>query len=81
MLGDSAISAEGDGGRTESGSGGSFWMVKMAGGNDGDGDGVKRGWDWRKGWAKESSGEDLLRVLRLALAKEISTAWIEGVRY
>lgn len=48
---------------------------------------TKRGWDWRKGWDKDEDGEDVkmekmkgedvLRVLRLGLAKEIARHWIE----
>lgn len=63
-----------EGGRTESGSG-SGWMVKAA---SGDSDEVKRGWDWRRGLGREAKGNDILRILRLGLAKEISRAWIEG---
>lgn len=36
----------------------------------------KRGWDWRKGLAKDAKGEDVLRILRLGLAKEIARHWI-----
>lgn len=63
-----------EGGGTESGSG-SGWLVKAA---SGDGDGVKRGWDWRHDLEREAKGDDVLRMLRLGLAKEISRAWVEG---
>lgn len=43
----------------------------------GDGDEV-RGWDWRRGVGREARGEDILRVLRWGLAREISRAWVEG---
>lgn len=36
----------------------------------------ERGWDWRKGLAKGAKGEDVLRILRLGLAKDISRHWI-----
>lgn len=39
---------------------------------------VKRGWDWRKGVQSSAKGEDILRVLRLALAKDMARAWVEG---
>lgn len=32
----------------------------------------KRGWDWRKGLGKDAKGEDVLRILRLGLAKELA---------
>ena len=36
----------------------------------------KRGWDWRKGLAENATGEDVLRILRLGLAKDIARHWI-----
>lgn len=39
---------------------------------------VKRGWDWRKGFKSEVTGEDVLKVLRLGLAKEVARGWAEG---
>jgi len=36
---------------------------------------TKRGWDWREGMKEHASGEDLLKILRLGLAREISRAW------
>ena len=36
----------------------------------------KRGWDWRKGVAENATGEDVLRILRLGLAKDIARHWI-----
>lgn len=41
------------------------------------GDGLRglpeeRGWDWRAGLAEGSRGEDILRVLRLGLARGLS---------
>lgn len=63
-------------GGTGSGSG---VMVKPP--NDGgkEGDGVKRGWDWRKDLVdRDVSGGALLRMLRLGLARQISRAWVEG---
>lgn len=32
----------------------------------------KRGWDWRKGLGKDAKGEDVLRIIRLGLAKELA---------
>lgn len=37
---------------------------------------VKRGWDWRRGISAGTSGEDLLRILRLGLAKDLAKAWV-----
>jgi hypothetical protein len=39
---------------------------------------VKRGWDWRQGLRRNTSGEDVLRVARLALSKEVARAWADG---
>ena len=36
----------------------------------------KRGWDWRKGLAEGAKGTDVLRILRLGLAKDIARHWI-----
>ena len=38
----------------------------------------KRGWDWRTGIGKGTKGNDVLRVLRLGLAKEVARAWVDG---
>ncbi|KAF5019142.1 hypothetical protein F66182_8847 [Fusarium sp. NRRL 66182] len=38
---------------------------------------VNRGWDWRKGWLATSKGEDVLRKLRLGLAKDLAALWLE----
>lgn len=37
----------------------------------------RRGWDWRKGLEKEAKGEDVLRILRLGLARDIARHWVE----
>ena len=38
-----------------------------------------RGWDWRKGLPKDSKGGDVLRMLRLGLARDIARHWmVEG---
>lgn len=42
------------------------------------GDEGKRGWDWRRRLSPDSTGADLLRKLRLGLAKDIARAWVEG---
>jgi hypothetical protein len=43
---------------------------------------VSRGWDWRvptqQLGGENFSGDDVLRILRVALAKEISRAWMVG---
>lgn len=37
---------------------------------------VKRGWDWRRGVAAGTTGDELLRILRLGLAKDLARAWV-----
>ncbi|KAF2868699.1 hypothetical protein BDV95DRAFT_119920 [Massariosphaeria phaeospora] len=41
-------------------------------------DASKRGWDWRRGLGKDASGADVVRMLRLGLAKEIARVYVEG---
>lgn len=36
---------------------------------------VRRGWDWRAGLSQNASAEDVLRILRYAIACELGTAW------
>lgn len=38
---------------------------------------VNRGWDWRKGWLANTKGEDVIRKLRLGLAKDLAALWLE----
>jgi hypothetical protein len=40
---------------------------------------VKRGWDWRNGVKAGTTGEDVLRILRLGLAKDLAKAWMVEV--
>jgi hypothetical protein len=37
---------------------------------------VKRGWDWRHGISASTTGDDVLRVLRLGLAKDLAKAFL-----
>lgn len=37
---------------------------------------IKRGWDWRQGISADTSGDTLLRILRLGLAKSLANAWL-----
>ncbi len=37
---------------------------------------VKRGWDWRNGITAENSEKDVLKILRLGLAKSLAKAWL-----
>ncbi|KUJ18394.1 uncharacterized protein LY89DRAFT_706874 [Mollisia scopiformis] len=37
---------------------------------------IKRGWDWRNGISAGTSGDDLLRILRLGLAQSLAKAWL-----
>lgn len=41
-------------------------------------DDVKRIWDWRKGFPRGAKGEDIIRILRLGIAKELGRAFAEG---
>ncbi|KAI9719225.1 MAG: hypothetical protein M1812_003555 [Candelaria pacifica] len=52
---------------------GSSGVLVGAGGKE-----VKRGWDWRKGIGRQGNAEDVLRILRLGLAKELARLWIDG---
>ena len=38
-------------------------------------DGVKRAWDWRRGMSRDAKGEDVCRMLRLGVAKELERVW------
>lgn len=40
---------------------------------------VKRGWDWRNGLSASTTSEDVLRLLRLGLAKKLAGAWLAEV--
>jgi hypothetical protein len=40
---------------------------------------IKRGWDWRQGISASTSAEDVLRILRLGLAKDLAKAWLAEV--
>jgi hypothetical protein len=37
---------------------------------------IKRGWDWRQGVSAHTTGDDVLRVLRLGLAKSLAKAFL-----
>lgn len=37
---------------------------------------VRRGWDWRRGWLASTKGEDVLRRLRLGLARDLAGLWL-----
>ncbi len=41
-------------------------------------DASKRGWDWRKGFNKGAMGEDIIRILRLGITRELAQAFAEG---
>lgn len=40
---------------------------------------MKRGWDWREGLPAGITPDDLLRILRLGLAKKLASAWMAEV--
>lgn len=37
---------------------------------------VKRGWDWRRGVEAGMGGDEVVRVLRLGLARDLARAWV-----
>ncbi|KAL3427134.1 nuclear pore complex subunit Nup85 [Phlyctema vagabunda] len=37
---------------------------------------IKRGWDWRHNVSASTTGDDVLRILRLALARDLAKAWL-----
>jgi hypothetical protein len=37
---------------------------------------IKRGWDWRRGLSAGTTGDDILRMLRFGLAKDLAKVWI-----
>ena len=39
---------------------------------------TKKGWDWRAGVSRDATAEDVLRILRLGLAKDMAKHWIEN---
>ncbi|KAG8624362.1 hypothetical protein KVT40_007429 [Elsinoe batatas] len=45
-------------------------------------DKVRRAWDWRRGVAMsvgaKYTGQDVLRILRVGIAKEVGRGWVEG---
>ena len=53
-------------------------MVESSNAAIAKGDEVRRGWDWRTRMSPDNTGTDLLRILRLGLAKDIARAWVEG---
>lgn len=76
---ESGISNDGGGGggtRTESGSGSG--LLILVGEEDQTNDAVKRGWDWRLGMSAQATGDDVLRILRLGLARDLTRGWLEG---
>lgn len=53
-------------------------MVENASGAVVKHDEVRRGWDWRKGMSPDAGAADLLRMMRLGLARDMARTWIEG---
>ena len=39
---------------------------------------LKRGWDWRSGLAQGTKGKEVLRMLRLSLARKIASHWMDS---
>lgn len=37
---------------------------------------TKRGWDWRSGLTAGASADDVLRILRLGLSRDLATLWL-----
>ena len=38
---------------------------------------VEKGWDWREGMPERSEAGDLLRMLRLGLARNLARSWVD----
>lgn len=58
---------------------GSAVFVPSATGKKGEKTGdTERGWDWRRGFPRGASGEEVIRVLRLGVAREVARAFAEG---
>ncbi|KAL9007053.1 MAG: hypothetical protein Q9188_000176 [Gyalolechia gomerana] len=53
-------------------------VVEFPGGAVPRRDDMRRGWDWRKGVSADASGAELLRMMRLGLARDMARAWVEG---
>lgn len=53
-------------------------MVEDAGRKVGKREEGRRGWDWRKGVRADASGVEMLKAMRLGLARDIARAWVEG---
>lgn len=58
--------------RSGSGSAGSSGVLVPRSSNDASSAYQERGWDWRAGLPEDARGEDILRMLRLGLAKGLS---------
>ena len=43
-----------------------------------EGEGKRRGWDWRRGMDEGARGEDVVRILRLGLARDVAACWMRG---
>lgn len=41
-------------------------------------DETERGWDWRRGFKRDTTGADVVRVLRLGVARETARAFATG---
>lgn len=58
---------------------GSHGSIESSNGDGGDKVEIRRGWDWRKGAVhmrgRNVKGEEVLRVLRTQIAKEMAMAW------
>lgn len=39
---------------------------------------AKRCWDWRKGFPRGANGDEVIRLLRLGIAKELGRAFAQG---
>ncbi len=82
---ESESSSLGGAGTTNGSAGSSGYLVKVptpsiinnvASGTQGV-DGAKRGWDWRMAVRRDTPGRELLRSLRLGLARDISKLCLE----
>jgi hypothetical protein len=37
---------------------------------------IKRAWDWRRGFRKDNDAKNVLKILRLGLARELAKGWL-----
>ncbi|PHH59973.1 hypothetical protein CDD81_2332 [Ophiocordyceps australis] len=56
---------------------GSSMLASRLQGTLGSGAKIERGWDWRRGLMASTKGADVLRRMRLGLAKDLAALWLD----